>query len=179
VNKTEKAKLSSSIGDKLKNAQAAIVSDFTGINVPSIAKLRRDCRKANIDFMVVKNSLFKRAIKDTQFAEIDKFLDGPTSVALSTKDPVGLAKTLVEFAKTEQNLKLKGGMFDGKIININDIKKISALPSRDVLLAMVLSGMKSPHRKLVFVLNGVISKFVNVMSQIKEKKEKQTSTNPK
>ena len=179
MDRTQKEKLSTGIGDRLKRAKAAIISDYTGINVPSIAKLRRDCRKSQIDFMVVKNTLFKRAIKDTKFGELDKYLDGPTSIALSEKDPVMLAKTLIDFAKAEQHLKIKIGVVDGKVIDLSQIKMMSTLPSREIMLSILLSTMKSPHRKLVFVLNGIISKFVNVLSEIKDKKEKQIANNPK
>ena len=177
MNRVEKEKLVSELNGKLKKASAGIISDYSGINVPKITKLRKELRLNKINFFVVKNSIFKRAIKDTDFDCLDNFLDGPTSIALSEKDPVALSKTIMDFAKGEQNLKLKAGVLNGKLLSIDDVKKLSMLPSREILLSMLLSGFKSPHRRLVFVLNGVITKFVNVLSQISKKKEE--ANNPK
>lgn len=171
MNRAEKEKIVSFMHEKLKRAQAGIIADYTGINVPSMGKLRRDCRQSKIDFFVVKNSIFKKALKETQFDSLEKYLDGPTSIALSETDPVSVVKTLMNFARSEQNLKVKVGMVNGKIVSSDEVKKIALLPSREILLVMLLSSLKSPHRGVIFVLNGVISKFVRVLSEILKKKE--------
>lgn len=159
------------MNDKLNKAAAGVLTNFTGVDVPSLNKLRKDCREAGIQFMVVKNTLFKRALKDTKFSALEEHLDGPTSIALAEDDPVILSKTLVDFGKENKNFEVGAGLFKEQVLNADQIKQIAILPSRDVLLAQVASCFQAPYRKLVYTLGGIMSKFVNVLSQIQKKKE--------
>ncbi len=171
MNRTEKEKLVTDLNSRLKKSQVAVIAGYKGIDVPGMSKLRKSCREANLDFMVVKNTLFKRAIKDTDFSAFDEMIDGPTSIAIAEEDPVTLSKTLVDFSKENKNLVVMGGIFRGSVIGAEKVIEVANLPSREVLLSMVASGLQAPYRGFVCALNGIISKFANVLSQIQKKKE--------
>lgn len=173
MNRAEKEKIVGSMHERLKKAGVGIVADYTGINVPNISKLRKDLRQAKIDFFVAKKTLLKLAVKDTDFEEILGFMEGPTSIALGKDDPVALAKALVDFSRIDEHLKIKAGILNGKVIESQEVKKLAMLPSREVLLSILVSAFQSPYRGLVYTLNGILSKFVNVLSQIQKKKEKE------
>ena len=175
MNRVQKEKNVDQMHDKLMKSKVGVIADFTGVDVPSMNRLRKNCRNNKIDLMVVKKTLFKRAYKDTQFEAFADRLDGPTSIALAEEDPVSLSKTLVDFQATNENLKLKAAVFMGRVLGEQEIKQTAMLPSREVMLSMVLSALQSPYRKLVYSLNGIITKFANVLHQIKEKKEKETN----
>lgn len=141
-----------------KEAQTAILADYRGVNVADITNLRTKLREANIKYKVAKNTLTKRAAHDVGIEGLDSFLEGPTAIAFST-DPVTVAKILTEFAKSNKEFEIKTGLLEGKIINVDSIKALADLPSREVLLSRVLSGMMAPLNGMVNVLQGPIRNF--------------------
>lgn len=157
--------------EKFRNAQAAILADFRGLNVEEDTELRRKFREAGVEYKVLKNTLTRIAIKEVGYDVLEKYLEGPTAIAFSYKDPVAPAKILVDFIKAHKKLELKAGIVNGKLINEDGIKALSELPPREVLIAKALGGMKAPISGLVGVLQGTIRKTVYVLNAIKEKKE--------
>ncbi len=96
---------------------------------------------------------------------------GPVGIAISYDDPVSLAKKVLEFAKANEKLEIKGGIIEGKICESNEIKAISELPSRETLLAMFIGAMQSPLNKLAAALNATLAQFVYALSALKNKRE--------
>ena len=140
----------------LEKAQATFVVDYQGIDVETMNSLRRDLRKVNAEFQVVKNRLLKLASAETQTACIKDHLVGPCALAITYEDVVGAAKLLVEKDKKLEKLKLKMGQVGGKAINVEQIKRLAELPSREVLLSQLLSAMQGVPTGLVRALNGVM-----------------------
>jgi large subunit ribosomal protein L10 len=154
----------------LDKAQATFLVNYQGMDVATMNSLRRDLRKVNADFHVVKNRLLKRASEDTRTACIKDHFVGPCALAITYDDVVGTAKLLVELNKKLEHLKLKIGQIGGKAINAEEIKRLAELPSREVLLAQVLAAMQGVPTGLVRALNGIVLKLLYVLKSIETKK---------
>jgi len=169
----EKKTIVADLHERFARSKLVIVADHKGLNVQDITDLRRQLREAGVEFQVVKNTLLRRAAADTGVSRLEAFFIGPSAVALSFDDPVAPAKVLTEFAKKNDKLEIKAGVMDAKTLDPGDIKALSSLPSREELLAKVLSAMIMVPTGLVRVLNGVPQSFMNVLQAIKEQKEQQ------
>lgn len=156
---------------KLKEAKAAFLADYRGLDVEQANDLRNKLRDAGVEYRVVKNTLLRLAAKDTDAECLDEFLAGPTAIALVTDDPVAPAKALVEFAKKHEIFQLKAGMLEGKLLDAAAIKALSDLPSREELLAKMLGSMSAPATNFVGVLAAIPRSFVQVLAAIKDQKE--------
>jgi large subunit ribosomal protein L10 len=167
----EKIKIAEDLKEKFSKSKVVIVTDYKGMNVTTINALRRKLRDVEIEYRVVKNTLLIRASEDTDVATIKEFFKGPSAVAISYDDPVMPAKVLTEFANENKNLTIKAGVMGNRLLDINDIKSLSSLPSREVLLSQVLSAMNGVPTAFVRVLSGTIGQFLNVLTAIKDQKE--------
>lgn len=170
MNKQDKRELVDNLHGRLEKAQGSYLVDYQGLEVESMNRLRRDLRKVNAEFEVVKNRLLKLACKDTDTEQIVDFMQGPTAIALTYDDVVGPAKALVDFAKDFEKLEIKCAQISGKPVDVAGVKTLAALPSKDVLLAQALSVMQAVPTSFVRVLNGVMGQFMNVLKAIEEKK---------
>ncbi len=159
-----------SLTELFKDARSVILNDFTGLDVEKMSELRRLCRESGVQYYVIKNTLAKRSIKDTQAQELEPYFEGPTAVALSQDDENVSAKVLAKFAQEHEAPKFKVGLVEGKVIDATAILALAKLPSRDELVSTIMAGIKSPANNLVFVLNGVIRNLVYVLDAIKNKK---------
>ena len=148
-----------------------IVTDYKGLDVAAINDLRRRLRKEEVEYQVVKNSLMVRASQETDVALIKETFKGPSAVALSYSDPVAPAKVLTEFAKDHDVFEIKVGVMDGKVIELNEIKALSALPSREVLLGTFVYVLNSVPTGFVRTLAEIPRQLLNVLQAIKDQKE--------
>ncbi|MBW1840420.1 MAG: 50S ribosomal protein L10 [Deltaproteobacteria bacterium] len=167
----KKKEIVKALHDKFGRSKIVIVTDYKGLNVTTINDLRRKLREAEIEYKVVKNSLLTRAADDTDVALIKDYFVGPSAIALSYDDPVAPAKLLTEFAKENKKLEIKAGILNGKVLDVNAIKLLSALPSREVLLGQFLSVLVGVPTSIVRALNDMPKRFLNVLQAIKEQKE--------
>ncbi len=158
---------------KLKKSSNIFVTDCTGVNVAGLRKLRANLKPNKASYVVVKTSLGKLALKDTNGEALGPFIDGTVGLVLGGVDPTLISKALVTFAKEADKFKIKGGILDGQLITEADIKALSLLPSREVLLARAFGGMKAPISGLVNVLHGTLTKIVYAINEIQKKKEKE------
>lgn len=146
------------------NSSVNIATDYRGMTVSEMVTLRRKLAEKNISYHVVKNTLTHLALKESSNAELSQFLKGPTGIVISSGDISEGAKILLDFVKTSRGvLKIKGGIADGKVLRAEDISTVATLPSREILLAMVMGGMKSPIQSLVNVLNANLSGLATVL----------------
>jgi len=166
-----KEALVAEFAQKLKVAKAAFLADYRGLNVAQANALRRKLQAVGVEYRVVKNTLLRLAVKDTDSACLGECLSGPTAIALANDDPVAPAKALVEFAKLNNVFELKAGMLDGKLLTVEDIKALADLPSREQLLARMLGSMSAPATNFVGVIAAVPRSFVQVLAAIKDQKE--------
>jgi large subunit ribosomal protein L10 len=167
----KKKRIAEDLEARFKKSSIVILTDYKGLDVASMNALRRKLREADAEYQVVKNSLLVRASESNDVALIKDQFKGPSAVALSNGDPVAPAKVLTEFVKENDKFEIKVGVLNGKMIDVNGIKALSALPSREVLLAQVLSAMNAVPTALVTALSDVPRRMVNVIQAIKDKKE--------
>lgn len=146
--------------EKLKAAQAGVVVDYRGLTVEEDTKLRAKFREAGVEYKVIKNTLTRFAIKEVGFDAIDEQLNGPTSLAISADDPVAPAKIVSDFAKDNENIKIKAGFLDGKVISLDEIKTLANTPSKDVLIAKIMGSLNSPVSALVRTLQALVDNGV-------------------
>ncbi|HBB60142.1 MAG TPA: 50S ribosomal protein L10 [Lachnospiraceae bacterium] len=153
-----KAPIVDEISEKIKNAHAAVLVDHRGLTVEQDTQLRRQLREAGVTYKVYKNTMMKRAFEGTDFAELDKHLDGPSALALADEDVTAPARVLVKFAKTADKLEIKGAIIEGSYYDVKGIEELANVPSREELLGRLFGSWKSP-----------VSNFARVIAQIAEK----------
>lgn len=154
-----------------EKSKVVITVDYKGLNVAAISALRRKLKESEIEFKVVKNSLLILASEETDTALIKDSFKGPSAVALSYSDPVASAKVLTEFAKENEKLEIKVGVMDGKVLDLDAIKTLSSLPSKDELLGQLLSVINGVPTSFVRAVADVPRRIVNVLQAIKDQKE--------
>lgn len=167
----EKVAVVEELVDKFKRGQGIVLADYRGLNVKDITELRSKLREAGVEFHVIKNSLALRAAREVDLDQLESLLVGPTAIAFGYDEPVSAAKVLSEFAKSHDDLEVKGGVLDGKVIDVEGVKALADLPSREELLAQVLRGMQSPISGLAGVLHGTLRKFVYALEAVRKQKE--------
>jgi len=171
ITKAEKQKIVAQVKEDLEKAKTAIVADYRGLNVEQITKLRRALREENVKFVVVKNTLAKRAAHELGIEALDAYLEGPTAIAYGFDDPVAPAKVLVDYTKEFDKLEVKGGLLEGAPVDLPRIKALASLPSREVLLAQVAGAFAAPMTNFAGAAQALLRKFVGTLDAIREKKE--------
>ena len=169
MNRTDKQQIVDELSDKIKGAKALYYTDFTGLNVKRMTELRRRLRKAGVEYVVIKNTLALRAVNESGL--VGERLRGPTGIVVAT-DPVAGAKVLSDFAKEfEQKPAVKGGMFDGKAIDADQVKKLASMPSREQMLAELGAGLMSPLASFAGAMNGMLYMMVGALEALRADKE--------
>lgn len=144
------------LAEKLQNSTAAVFVDYKGINVAQDTELRNQFRAAGVEYSVVKNTLTRFAANKIGYSEFDELLNGTTSMACTTGDPIAPARIVSEFAKKNKDIvKIKGGMVEGKVLTIEELKAFGELPSKDALIAQVLGTLLAPITSLAVVLDQI------------------------
>jgi large subunit ribosomal protein L10 len=154
----EKKRQVEEIAAKLKESAATVIADYRGLNVAQMTELRKQLREAGVEFKVLKNTLVSRAANSVELGELDAVLTGPTAVAFSKEDAVAPAKVLSQFAKENEALKIKGGVVEGRIVDVAQIEALASLPSREGLLSMLLSVLQAPIRNFALAVKAVADK---------------------
>lgn len=171
MKRAEKQQLVQGLHEKLSKAKALILTDFRGLDTSAMNELRNQLRQASVEYRVVKNTIMSMASDGTDIAVLKDYFSGPCAVALSYDDPVVPAKVLTRFGEEHAALEIKAGVVDGKVVDVEAIKRLSKLPSREGLMVQLLSVLNGPARSLLTVLNGVPRNFVAVLHAIERKKE--------
>jgi len=160
------------IKEKLSKSSVSILTDYRGLSGAEITGLRKKLRGNNAEYKVFKNTLAKRAVADAEYKDISSMLEGPTAMLIGYGDPVSPAKTLFDFIKaSEKPLTVKGGMIEKKVATEAELKALSALPSREQLIAKVVGGIKGPLYGIVSVLSAPMRDLVYILQAISKKKE--------
>ena len=157
--------------ERLERSTVVILTDYKGLDVGAMTDLRAKLREAQVEYQVIKNTMLRLASEGTGVEAIKESFVGPSAVAMSFEDPVAPAKVLTDFAKDHEKLEIKIGVMDGKVMDVAGIKALSDLPSREQLLATVLSAMNAVPTSLVTALSDVPRRMVNVLQAIKDQKE--------
>ena len=157
LNKSEKAAVVTDVSAQAARSQTLALAEYRGLTVEHLNKLRVDARAKGVYLHVLKNTLARRAVAGTPFEVAQGAMVGPLIYGFS-EDPVGAAKVISDFAKTNDKLIVKGGAFAGKVLDANGVKALASIPSREVLIAQVAGLLKSPIQRLAGVLAAVAEK---------------------
>jgi large subunit ribosomal protein L10 len=163
LNRREKQQVISDLGERVKGFQAAVLTNYRGLNVEQLNHLRQRLREEKISYHVVKNTLMKLASKGTDLEKLDDYFEGPTAIAISYGDPVLLARILLEFVKTQPSLEIKVGLIQGKVASPEEVKALATMPSREVLLGQILGGIQGPASQLGTLIYSAIQQVLRTI----------------
>lgn len=144
--------------ERISNACAGVVVDYSGISVADDTKLRKELREAGVQYTVTKNTLIRLAIDGTSLEALDSVLEGTTAIATSADDYVAAARILGKYAEQNDHFNLKGGFLDDEVIDMDKLQSLSKLPSREILLATVLSAFNAPIAAFARAIQAVVDK---------------------
>ena len=171
MKRSEKEQIIAEVTEKIQRAKGMYFADFTGITVEEVNDLRREFRKANIDYRVVKNTLVRKALKSVTGYDsvIDKIV-APTSIAFGYDDPVAPAKIMKKFREKNEKLKVKICIVEKQVFEGGQLDQIAKLPSRSEVIAGILGSIQSPISGVVGAIGAVMRDLVNVIDAIEKKK---------
>lgn len=160
------------LNEKLKDAAAFFLTDFTGLNVKSVTDLRARLRKAGVEYVVVKNTLAERAIEGLDLPDIAEFFKGPTGLVIGREDAVVAAKVLDEFAREHDNRpSVKVGIVERRAIAASEVGRLAKLPPREQLLAELAGAFQAPLSQLAYMLQAKLSEVVGLLDALRAQRE--------
>jgi large subunit ribosomal protein L10 len=157
LNRSEKQAVVEEVTALAAKAQTLVMAEYRGITVADMTKLRVAARGAGVDLSVLKNTLARRAVAGSQFEVIGDQMTGPLIYGFSV-DAVAAAKVVADFAKTNDKLVIRGGAFAGKVLDVNGVKQLASIPSKEVLLAQICGLLMSPISRTAVVLGALAAK---------------------
>lgn len=160
--------------DKIKSANSVFITGYHGMKESDISNLRKKLDAEAAEHRVLKNSIFKVISSEVGFpvnSKLEEILQGSSSFTIGGRDEAGIAKLIVDYAKENENFKIKGGVVEGRILNEKEVKDLAGLPSKQELYAKLVGSICAPLSGIVGVLNANIRNIVGVISAIKDKKE--------
>ena len=173
LSKDSKQKIVKNLIEELKNSKGIILTDYKGMSVSQISSLRDELKEKKVTFKVVKNSLMERVSEALDIKDLTKDLVGCTAVAFSNEDGIVPARLLKEYSrKNKVEIKIKSGLVEGRFLSPEKVMEIASLPSKDILITQMVTGVKAPLYSLVFVLQGPLRCLIYTLEAIKKEKEK-------
>ncbi len=167
----EKQAVVQEVAAQVATAKAIVLAEYRGLEVGSMTELRRRARRSGVYLRVLKNTLARRAVKDTPFAKLADVMVGPLVYGISS-DPVAPAKVMNEFAKGNEKFVIRAGATPNAVISAREVVALALLPSREELLARLMGTMQAPIAKFVRTLNEVPSRFVRTVAAVRGAREK-------
>ena len=174
MKKEEKATAIAELHEKFSRAKLAVMTECSGLEVNHVTELRRQLRGVKAEFKVMKNTLAARAVEGTQIVAAKSHFKGPLAVLIGYDDPAVATKILRDFIKgekREEKMKITVGVLDGNLLQAEQLLAVASLPSKAVLISMLLSAMQGPARGLVYALSGLMRGLVGVLAAIQDKKK--------
>lgn len=171
MKRSDKEKIVAEVADKVSRAQGMYFTEFNGITVAEATELRKEFRKVNVEYQVIKNTLIKRALKQVaDFEKLDEKLTGPTAIAFGYDDPVSPAKVIKKFKQGVDKLTVKACVIGTDVYDSSKFEELASLPSREESIASIMGSLTAPVSGIVGVLNEVIRQIVGLVEAIENKK---------
>ena len=170
----EKQAVVQEVAAQVATAKAIVLAEYRGLEVGSMTELRRRARRSGVYLRVLKNTLARRAVKDTPFAKLAESMTGPLVYGISS-DPVATAKVMNEFAKGNEKFVIRAGAMPNAVISAREVVALASMPSREELVARLMGTMQAPIAQFVRTLNEVPSKFVRALAAVRDAKERQAA----
>jgi large subunit ribosomal protein L10 len=167
----DKKQIVSEVNQAASSALSAVLADYRGVTVEELTALRKSARDNKVYLRVVRNTLLKRAVADTEFECIQDVLVGPTILALSQEDPGAAARVLKDFAKEHGEFEIKALSVGGKLLDASQIDALAKLPTLDQARAILMGTMLAPVTKLAQTLNEVPSKVTRAVAAVRDQKQ--------
>lgn len=158
------------IADKIRGAQSMVLADFTGLTVAQMTVFRTTCRDNAVECRVVKNRLARIAAEDADLSVMKDYLTGPTAIMFGAESQVDPAKIVVDFAKENEAMEIKGGFIDGEYLDASQVVALSKVPSKDELIAKMMGSINSPVTGVVLTVNAVTSGLVRAIDAVAKQK---------
>ena len=171
LNLEQKKAIVAEVNDVASSALAAVAAEYRGLTVEQMTQLRREARNNGVYLRVVKNSLAKRAVEDTDFACMQEGMTGPLILAFSQDDPGAAARVIKDFAKEHKLLEVRMVSIGGKMLAPNDIDTLAKMPTYEQAISLLMALMKAPAEKLARTLNEVPGKLVRTLAAVKDAKQ--------
>jgi large subunit ribosomal protein L10 len=172
----EKAETVAAVHERFKSAKMAIVTQYRGLSVAQMTRLRREIRQVSGEYQVIKNTLVRRALKDTRYGSLDRLLEGPNGWVFAYEDPVLLSKALVKFVDENEKLTIKGGVFEGEFMDPARVKSLAQMPSKPELQARLLALIQAPATQLVRLMQEPGARVVRLVESLRRVKSESASS---
>jgi large subunit ribosomal protein L10 len=169
MRKDQKGTIVEGLAENLGRASIALISEYKGMTAAQSDDMRRRLRAVRGEFRVAKNTLMRRAIKDTRYEALGEKLGGPVGLILSYADPVELAKTVTSMRELGDKFKVRGGVLDGKALSAEEVQALAALPPREVIFAQLLGLLQAPATRLARLLNEPGSAMARLLDAISKR----------
>ena len=166
---TQKIERVAELKEQIEDSAALLLTEYRGLTVSEITELRASLRDGGARFAVIKNTLMRRALEQTDAADLGSLVDGPSAVAFVREDPVAAAKSVTNAAKKFPALVLKGGFVEGRLLSADEAKALADLESREVMLSKLAGMMKSEMSRAAAAFQGAQAKFLSLLEAFKEK----------
>lgn len=170
LRRNQKEEIVKELAKEFKDSKAIVFSDYRGLKSSEIYALKKELKKEGTNLRVIKKSLIDLSLKDADKDVSVKDMEGQLAVTISSEDEVIPAKVLSKFAKTNENLKILGGVLGDKIMTVDEVLALAKLPGKEELLAKIVGSLNAPMSGFVNVLSGNTRGLVNVLKAISEKK---------
>lgn len=161
------------VANRIKNnfdeSSSVFIVKYSGLSSLDLTALRQSLKNMRSKLFIAKNTIVKRALKDSAYESIVKFIEGPCGLVFTKDEPVDAARVLYNFSRDHENLKLEGGFLKERVLDKKDVERLARLPRKEVLRAQAVGALKSPISGLVYVLSGTLKKLVWCLEQIKNK----------
>lgn len=167
----DKQQIVSEVNQAASSALSAVLADYRGVTVEDMTALRKNARANKVYLRVVRNTLLKRAVADTEFECIQEVLVGPTILAFSQEDPGAAARVLKDFAKENDDFEIKALSVGGQLMDASQIDVLAKLPTLDQARSMLMSVMLAPVTKLARTMNEVPSKVTRAVAAVRDQKQ--------
>jgi large subunit ribosomal protein L10 len=171
MDRTEKEKLVGEIRESFSDVMSVVLADYRGLNVPTVTAMRAEFREAGCSYRVLKNTLVKIAVKDSKLEPISALLQGPTAVMWSNESPSAPAKLAVKWAKQEQSFQIKGGFFEGALLDAAGVTQLSTMPGKPELQATLLMTFLAAPTEFVKLLAAGPQNFAYLLDARKRQLE--------
>lgn len=159
------------LNEEFQRAKAVVFTDYRGLTVAELSDLRSLLREGNFEYKIVKNTLAKLAAQGTSVQTAGDSFKGPVGIAIGYDNPVLTVKKVLEYSKKNDKLKVKIGLIEGSLCASDDLKAVAELPPKDVLLSIIAGSFKAPLNKLAYGFSATLTKFVYVVTALKNKRE--------
>ena len=167
----KKAEALEQVSEKLKRAQALVITDYRGLSVAQLQDLRRRLRASGVDYLVVKNTLARRAAEANGLEDLKPALVGPVGMAIGYEEPIVPARLVNEYIRQTRMLTVTSGMLGGRLLSADEVKQLGDLPSREVLLGQLAGSLNHSVAQLAGAIQSVVQKLANGLDAYRQKLE--------